>query len=535
MTTIDSLKKVPFYIWFLIVFTFLIPWIITEPSSNGNLFELRWFLLLVPVFFTSYYFGFKGGIIYSLLSNLLLLLWDWKEYLGGESYHNWEKYLILVICLISFSIALGIGFLTNQLYKLSTKDPLTDLYNRKYIHTYLPKKKVSILFIDLDRFKLINDTLGHQVGDKLLQTVSERLKRLVVKQDIVVRLGGDEFIYVLHDSSFEEIKIKAEMILKHLSLPYFIEESELFITGSIGISQSKHEEEDINNLIAKADIAMYRAKQQGKNQYQFYFEEMNKEATEVVELEKHMHKALKNQEMILYYQPRIELKTNTIIGMEALLRWKHPNKGLIPPSKFIPLAEETGLIVPIGEWVLYTACKQNKEWQDAGFPRMIISVNISARQFQHNLITTVKKILNETGLEPRFLELEITESMLMDNIDKTTETLHQLKRIGVQLSIDDFGTGFSSLNYLMHFPIDYLKIDKSFVKNIVSSPAIAKSIITLGHNLNIKVIAEGIEEQEQSKALALQQCDYGQGYLYSPPIPKELFEKKLISLTQERP
>lgn len=450
---------------------------------------------------------------------------------NGEPVTQLEMYLDISISLVSLLIAFCIGLMASKLNKLSITDPLTNLFNRRYIESYqIGKKRSYVLFIDLDRFKFINDSLGHSFGDQILKAVSNRLKKQTDKRDIIARIGGDEFVIISNEANVNNIKKKAKKILKELSEPYEIEGSEIFLTASIGISNRSELNEPLNDLIVKADIAMYKAKLKGKNQYQFYMEEMNEEIMEITELEKGLHKALKRKEFILEYQPKFDLKTNKIVGMEALVRWQHPSQGLIPPTKFIPLAEETGLIVPIGTWVMYTACLQNKAWQDAGFTPLRISVNISARQFQHHLVSTVKRVLNQTGLDPRWLELEITESMLMKNVEQAVQILRELKEMGVYLSIDDFGTGFCSLSYLKRLPIDTLKIDKSFVDDILTDTSIINAIVTLAHNLKMDVIAEGIENEQQSNALLLQHCDLGQGYLFCHPLTNQQFEDYIFRL-----
>lgn len=525
----NFIKKIPQKIWGIIIICYLIPILIDDSFMNNPLLEMRWFLYLVPCFFFAYYFSLRIGVVSSFLSILVFLLYEWFETIEGENSLLWEKYLILSISLVIFLTSLGVGVLAAKINKITDTDPLTNLFNRRYIdNCQIGKRKLSFLFIDLDRFKFINDSLGHQIGDQILQTVSKRLKNQAGEHDFIARIGGDEFIFVLDEVQTDQVRKKAKEILEVLALPYFIEGNELFLTASIGISQSPDHGETVNDLIVKADMAMYKAKQQGKNQYQFYFEKMNDEIIEMTELEKGLHLALNQKEFILHYQPKIDLKTNKIIGMESLVRWEHPSRGLISPTKFIPMAEETGLIIPLGAWVMYTACKQNKKWQDAGFPPLRISVNISARQFQFHLVSTVENILKQTGLEPQWLELEITESMLMSNVEEAIETLQQIKKLGVYLSIDDFGTGYSSLNYLHRLPIDCLKIDKSFVDDIFLNESIANAIITLAHSLKMQVIAEGIEDHTQAYFLKLQNCDCGQGYLFSPPISKNEFENQFL-------
>lgn len=526
----NFVKKTPLKIWCVIIICYLTPIFCEETLFDSTIFELQWFLYIFPIFFFAYYYGLRVGIISSILSNLCFLFFEWMEVLNGETLSTWKGYLIFSISLISFSIAIGIGILANKLNKLTIIDPLTNVFNRRYIDLYQTgKKRISIFFIDLDRFKYINDSLGHWVGDQILQTVAKRLKEQLDEKNMIARLGGDEFVVIINEVKKMEVKKIAKEILQKLSAPYFIKGNELFLTASMGISQSTYHLEDLNDLIIKADIAMYKAKQLGKNQFHFYNRKMNDSILELTRLEIDLHKALKQKEFVLYYQPKIDLKTNKMIGMEALVRWARPNQGLIPPAKFISVAEETGLIVPLGAWVLYKACKQNKEWQDAGYTPLRISVNISARQFQSHLVSTVKNVLKQTGLAPEWLELEITESVLMKNLAGTSQTLQQLRQLGIHFSIDDFGTGYCSLSYLKNLPIDCLKIDQSFVRDIAADNSFVNAMVTLGHNLNIRVIAEGIEEYQQVHALQQLNCDFGQGYLYSPPISKNQFEHKFLS------
>lgn len=416
---------------------------------------------------------------------------------------------------------------------LAYHDYLTGLPNRNLLNNHLKQmlsetesnKSIAVLSIDLDRFKVINDTLGHSVGDKLLIEVSKRLRFLVHDKDIIFRQGGDEFIITLDNVTREELSIIANSIIEVLASPFKINSYEIFTTPSIGISLFPQDGETIEMLLKHAETAMYQAKKAGKNTYKFY--SLSEESFEFnpLQLEMDLHKALEREELILYYQPKVNLKTGELIGTEALIRWNHPKWGMVSPAKFIPIAEESGLIIPIGEWAIRQACIQNKKWQDQGY-QFSISVNLSARQFlQSNLVQIVSTILEETKLEPKYLELEITESMTAD-IERTITTLQELKRIGVRISIDDFGTGFSSLNYLKRFPVDTLKIDQSFVRELHNNPndeTIVKTIISMAHSLNLQVVAEGIETQEQLVFLQQHLCDGGQGYFFSKPrSPLEL-------------
>lgn len=408
-------------------------------------------------------------------------------------------------------------------------DSLTNLPNRTLFHEKLAEamlkakqkdQKIGVMFIDLDRFKNINDTLGHSIGDVLLQAVANRLIGCLRKEDSVSRLGGDEFAIFLTGVTHKEVGEIAQRIITSMSESITLDHIEIFITPSIGISMYPDDGDDIEALLKHADAAMYLAKEQGKNNYQFFSEELHQVLAKKLQLERELRKALDEKQFTLHYQPKIQLQTGQIIGMEALIRWEHPDLGLIPPIQFIPIAEETGLIVPLGEWVMRTACQQTKVWQEAGFTQLAVAVNISLRQFmQNNLIEMITSILEETGLSPQYLELEITESMAL-NVDYTIRILNRLKGLGVSISIDDFGTGYSSLSYLSQFPIDRLKIDQSFVRNLnPRNQAIIKTIIHMAHNMKIAVIAEGVETHEHVDFLKEQMCNEVQGYFYSKPLP----------------
>ncbi|MEH7096642.1 EAL domain-containing protein [Neobacillus vireti] len=411
---------------------------------------------------------------------------------------------------------------------LAYHDYLTGLPNRNMLEALLANEtikieEVAILFIDLDRFKIINDTLGHSMGDLLLKKVAERIKSSLGEKDLIFRQGGDEFIVILKEADRDRAGAAANQILEALSTPFKLNTTEVYTSPSIGISLSQEDGETVATLIKHADFAMYQAKKAGKKTYRFYSCIKYEGDFDPLTLEMELHKAIKQNELFLHYQPKVNLLTGKIFGAEALLRWNHSKRGMVSPEKFIPIAEESGLIIPIGEWVIRQACSQNKEWQENGLPPMVISVNLSARQFSHaGIVATVEKILRETGLEPHYLELEITESMTI-NIEHTISTLHELKKLGVLISIDDFGTGFSSLNYLKQFPVDTLKIDQSFVRELKHNHdvTIVKTIISMAHHLQLKVVAEGIETREQLVFLQQHLCDEGQGYFFSKAVPPE--------------
>ncbi|ARU61104.1 hypothetical protein CBW65_08525 [Tumebacillus avium] len=424
---------------------------------------------------------------------------------------------------------------------MALHDTLTGLPNRalftQHLHEVLEQAKVSgqqlaVFFLDLDRFKIINDTLGHARGDKLLKAVATRLSRFAGEKGVVARMSGDEFVMLISDfADAAEIEAVAEKVLEKLEQPYKIHDYELHATASIGVALFPQDGDDPQMLIKNAETALFRIKDKGSNTYSLYAPAMNMKGIERLQLENGLRHALERDEFVLYYQPRINIETGQIIGMEALLRWKHPELGLVPPGAFIPIAEETGLIVPIGDWVLRTALRQNKAWQDAGYPHMTVAVNLSPRQFmRQGLVETVAREVRETGLHPSDLELEITESMTMHDVDYTIGLLEEMSKMGVQISIDDFGTGYSSLSYLKHFPISTLKIDQSFVRGLVGDPyhaAIVTTVIHLAQNLRLKVVAEGVETEEQFRYLRDHRCDELQGFLFSRPVPAEEFEELL--------
>jgi diguanylate cyclase (GGDEF)-like protein len=414
-------------------------------------------------------------------------------------------------------------------------DDLTSLPNRLMLIQCLDQalsrqrragSQLAILFIDLDRFKVINDSLGHEVGDELLRQVADRLRSQSREGDTVARIGGDEFVVLVENQEYlRDISACAQRLVEQLSAPYLLGSKDCHVTLSIGISVFPSDGSDSQALLKAADVAKHRAKQMGRNNYQYYLPTMNVHTVERLELESDLRNALERREFILHYQPKVEIKTGMITGTEALLRWNHPLRGLVSPMDFISLAEETGLIVPIGEWVLATACAQNKLWQDQGLPKLGIAVNLSARQFgDSRLLARLTRIIQASGIDPSSLELEITESIMMSHGESAVAVLEQLNSIGVQIAIDDFGTGYSSLGYLKHFPIDTIKVDRSFIRDIPADSGdmkIARAIIAMAHALRLKVVAEGVETAEQLKFLRAQHCDAAQGYFLYRPLPAD--------------
>ncbi|HUO76746.1 MAG TPA: EAL domain-containing protein [Thermodesulfovibrionales bacterium] len=426
--------------------------------------------------------------------------------------------------------------------QLAFYDPLTGLPNRSLFNDRLNqelanarrhKELLAVMFLDLDRFKVVNDTLGHAVGDLLLQEVAQRLKGIVREGDTVSRFGGDEFVMIFPDTiRLEDISVIAEKILRNLSNVYVLNGTDVHITASIGISVFPHNGDEQEVLVKNADTTMYYAKEQGRNNFQFYSATINENALERLILQSHLRKA-NNNEFIVHYQPLVDLRSGRISGAEALVRWQHPEYGLLSPVKFIPLAEETGLISSIGKHVFFTACAQNKTWQEAGFFPIRMAINISVHQFnQKDFIKMLKGVLDKVGLAPEYVELEITESIMMQNLEHTASTLNELKALGMHCAIDDFGTGYSSLTYLKQLPIGKLKLDKSFVRSLTKDPnddAISKAVISMAHSMNLRVVAEGVETADQLEFLRAHHCDEAQGFLFGKPMTAKEFVQLLIA------
>lgn len=453
---------------------------------------------------------------------------------------------------VSLQLAAGMGMIVSlledereaamsaasQVEHLAYHDPLTGLPNRSLFldrlivalaHASRHRYKLAVLFVDLDRFKQINDSLGHSMGDEMLKTAAQRIKNCVRAEDTVARFAGDEFTILIHIIGRAEDAGKiARKILDAMSLPFMLGDREVVVTSSVGITIYPNDGIDAETLVKNADVAMYRAKQEGRDTCQFYTPSMNSKAMELLEIEAGLRKALINNELVLHYQPLIDLESGTIYGLEALLRWNHPSLGLLMPDKFIAVAETSGLIIPIGNWVFHEACKQAKTWQKQKNLDVLVSVNLSPRQFrQPDLIQQVKSALDESRLQPPYLELEITETSAMQDVQQTIRVLNDLKGLGVRISIDDFGTGYSSLAYLKEFPVDTLKLDQSFVRDLITpnDAAIVSGVISMAHSMSLKVMAEGVESLGQLDFLKKNACDRLQGFLFSRPLTPDAFEK----------
>ena len=436
---------------------------------------------------------------------------------------------------------------TAEVNRLAYYDTLTGLPNRTLFEDRLAQavavaqragQPLGILFVSLDQFKKVNDTLGHLRGDELMKQVAVRLRGCVTEGDTLARFGGDEFAVMLtHIDGAKDVVETIGSLRNALQPPFELEGQELFASTSVGVSLFPHDGKESQSLLKNAGSALYRAKRSGGDNYQFYTGDMNSKAAKQFALETSLRRAIENEEFVLHYQPRLAVDSLTITGVEALVRWQHPQLGMLSPIEFIPLAEDNGLILPLGEWVLRTACRQNRAWQQKGFAAKRVGVNVSARQFQQqHLAEVVLQILEETGLAPECLDLELTESSIMSNAQATIDALTKLKARGVTISVDDFGTGFSSLSYLKRLPINALKIDQSFVRDLTTDPddaALVMAIVTLAHNLRLQVVAEGVETEEQLRFLNLIRCDEVQGYLFTKPLAPEALEQLLASKTAE--
>jgi diguanylate cyclase (GGDEF)-like protein len=431
-----------------------------------------------------------------------------------------------------------------QIHYMAYHDPLTGLANRalfkdRFQHAVAiaarTKSPLGIMFIDIDRFKVINDSLGHEGGDAVLVEAAKRVRACLRASDTACRIGGDEFTVILENlPTSEDAAQAAKRLIQKFSEPLKIGGREIIVTASIGISIYPGATHDVQRLLKDANAAMHEAKESGRNRYVFYTQEMDARAQESLEFEMGLRKALSNGEFLIYYQPRVNTATGKVVGAEALLRWRHPSRGIIAPDNFIPLLEDTGLVIAVGEWVLLQACRQCQDWHDAGSATLGVSVNLSMKQFRSgSLLASVRRALAESGLPPRFLELELTETVLVDDAEQALDLMRELKDIGVTISIDDFGTGYSSLNYLRRFPIDLLKIDGSFIRDVVHNrgdAAITTTIAVMAKSLRLGILAEGVETREQARFLKTIGCHQMQGHLFGPAIPAEDFGAQLGTL-----
>lgn len=530
---------------FFLILIYLIPVFLDNLYDKE---EILWLLYIFPAVFIPFYYGKKGGVVAAISGTLIHGIHEYVEIvIEHKVYDPGNIVSMILITLVNIAIAITIGFLVEKIKKeqrslqkaiskmefMAYHDNLTGLPNRWYFETRLEsaleeaKQRnmlIAVMFIDLDRFKLINDSLGHMTGDILLKDMAKRLSANLNNGEFLARQGGDEFIVFLTDlDNKEKAEERVFSIHQLIQVPFLINNNEYLLSSSIGISLFPNDGATIEELIQHADIAMYSAKEVGKNGFQFYNQTQLQEINDVVKIEAQLRKALQQNEFTLHYQPLIDLFTKKIIGMEALVRWKNPELGLISPSEFIPLAEEIGVIVKLGEWVLKESCVQARILSDLMNSPMRVAVNISSKQFQdEHFVDIVQHALEETGLAPNQLELEITESVSLGNMDHVILKLNMLKKLGITIAIDDFGTGYSSISYLKHLPIDTLKIDQSFVRNMLGSSkdrALVESVISLSKSFGFNVTAEGVETLEQLNILQAFNCGQAQGYYFSKPLP----------------
>lgn len=484
----------------LLVLSIIISWILTVREKNNFLAVTLTVSILAALI-----------IFLFLLRNILILTYERK--LAEEKIHQMAYF--------------------DTLTGLPNRTLFFDRFTIAAANAVRKKRMVAIFFLDLDNFKTVNDTLGHTYGDKLLADVGNHLKKQIRKSDTIARLGGDEFVLMQTNvKDAGEVIHMASRLLNSFKKSWTLEGREFFITASIGITIFPDDGQDIQALMRNADTAMYRAKELGKNNFQLFTESLNQRMLEKLNLENALRKSLEREELVMHYQPQLELKTGKTVGIEALLRWNHPEYGLLYPSTFMPLAEETGMIVPIGEWVFRTACRKIGKLHEEGNTGLKMSINISARQFmQAHMLDKIAEIIEETGIYPEWLELEVTENIAMQDLNFTLDTLNKAKKMGMSIALDDFGGGYSSLNYLTKLPIDNLKMDRAFVgdmKEGTDEAIIGKALITLAHNLDLKVTAEGVETMEKYRLLMNEGCDRVQGYLFGHPLPEEALENNKI-------
>jgi len=553
-----DLKKIfgtiPLKYKLIILVCYLLPIIFDRVDGST---EMIWLFYLIPPLFFSYYYGFRGGIFAALLSIFILTAYEAAEYFKNPSLYNNRNLIVSLAILTGISfVAIGLGTLMEKLRKkqrelealnvafeyMAHHDWLSGLSNRRLFELNLAEaikvaeraaQMCALITFDLDRFKYINDTLGHSSGDLVIQKVAERLKSRIRPGAKIARLGGDEFIVLLEEvQSYEEITTTAQSIIDALEEPLTIRNIELSMTASLGIAVYPKDGDTSATLIQSADLAMYKVKEQGKDNYLYYSSSLRTDIQRKNHFEKGLRQALEKDQFTLYYQPQLDINSLRIVGAEALIRWQNPELGLISPAEFIPMAEETGLIVPIGEWVLRTALKEATAWNESGH-RLKVAVNVSALQFQKkNCVKLIQQILWKAKFDPKYLELELTEGVTLLHPENAIAKLKALKELGVNISIDDFGTGYSSLSYLKDLPVTTVKIDRSFMKDITTDrrdKAVVAAIVAMANTMDFDVIAEGVETEDQLAILNELKCDQVQGFLFSKPLPAEEFRKLLYA------
>lgn len=534
-------------VYLFLLLLILLPLLLDSPDGTH---EVIWLVYLLPPVLVSTFHGYKMGMLAGALCVILQISFEFYEYFFKINYnaHNFE--FVMAISGGIIAVTLNLGFLLRHLEKkqkelekvsqqlefLANHDVLTALPNRRNFEQKLSEtllnakdrnKIVAIIFCDLDRFKYLNDTAGHAAGDIVISTVAHRVRQTVQTNDFLCRIGGDEFVLCLDNiSSLDDIKVIVQRIILTIELPITFNTTEYKISASLGIAIYPNDSTDPSTLLRYADIAMYRSKARGSGNFTFFTPEMAKALVRQTRIEANLKNAINQGEFVLYYQPLFDIKTKKIIKAEALIRWNHPELGLVSPNEFIPLAEDTKLIIPIGKWVLKTALQEAKKWHNYGYP-IKISVNISSIQFQQNNCSQmIQEYLAESMLDPQFLELEITERVALANPDAIIRKLNKLRSLGVQIAIDDFGTGYSSLSYLKKYPVQSVKIDRTFIQDITSNTCdknMLEAMLIMAKNLDYSTVAEGVETSEQLSLLAEMGCDVAQGFLLSKPLPADQF------------
>lgn len=543
-----KIEVVPRKIWLMLSAIYVLP-AVYEAVSRTDM-DYIWIMYVIPSLIFSYYFGLNGGLFNAFISAFILLMIEaYEYYIDDDSITLLSGVTFFVVTVVNFLVAIGTGMLAEKLRSkqlelmsaneklnaIALTDEMTGVFNRRGFFQRAQQmlkgnSHAAVLFLDIVGFKRINDSLGHEIGDRVLREVSSRIAECIGAKDVLSCFGGDEFVLLLSGSSKQEAVPMVERLIAKLCDTVVIDGHEINVRLSIGVSEIPGDDANLEKVVQYADIAMYQVNKQGKNSYQFYNDQMGQALKREIEIDKGLKQAIKRQELEVYYQPKVDLRSGEIFSVEALLRWNHPQLGEVSPTEFIPIAERNGQIFPIFEWVLRQACSQIQELNLRGASPVQLAVNLSVVQLNdRNLPAIIKRILQETEFPPQRLQLEVTENIFMENVHENIIRLNEIKALGIQFAIDDFGTGYSSLSYLHHLPVDALKIDKSFIREIdcAANRAIVRTVIDLANNLGLEVVAEGVETREQMELLKTLNCYYVQGYYFCSPVPFADLSKKM--------